>query len=288
MRGCEGKGKGEALQLVDDKAGGADQGFGIAIGVAAAGATAPESKQAVLTGAEGGTGWGGDMFEKNEGAAGAERLVEGSEGGGGIGNAAEDEGGEDGVIGACWSGEGGGVEGGAGGERDRAGEPGIGLIAGPGDAWGEIAEIDAVAGADLENVTGEPPEEGLFAGSHEGFVKAADKPHQKGEPHLFEFDGDGAVRLVAFVGELWGGFAFVVPDDFAGFTAADGEFAGDRVFAFVGAIVEENNDLIGGAHAGWAGLAGKIGGVENADFGIFEGRFDREGGSEERSRHKSG
>lgn len=211
-----------------------------------------------------------------------------SEGGGGVRDATEDERGDDGIVGAGLAGVGTGMERGAGGKGDPAGEPAVGLVAGPEEAGRIVAEIDAVAGADLENLAGKAGEQGLFAGGDEGFVNAAGEPHEEGEPHLLEFDGEGTVGFVALVGELGCGFAFVVPDDLAGLAAADGEFASDGVFALVGAIVEENDDLIGGADARLAGDAGEVGGFENPYFFVIKGGFDREGGGEQRSRHKSG
>ncbi len=278
----------EALDGGDFKAGGANEGFGVAVGMAAAGAGAPEGQQTILAGAEWGAGGSGHVFEKNEDAAWAEGAEEGGEGGSGIGQAAENQCGEDGVIVAGLAGVGGGVESGAGGKRDGSGQPAVGLVAGPGDAGGEVAEVDAMAGADLENAAGKVGEPSLLAGVDEGLMKAAGEPHEESKPHLFEFDGDGAVRLSAFVGELGGGFALVVPDNFAGLAVADGELTCDRIFALIGTIVEEDDDLIGGADVGRAGHAGEISGVKDPDFGVFESGFDGKGGGEKRSRHKSG
>ena len=109
----------KTLDFLDHEAGIPNYGLRVSVGMAAAGAGAPEGQQTVLAGAEWRAGWGGDMFEENEDAAGAEGAEEGGEGGSGIRQAAENQCGENGVIDAGLAGVGGGVESGRGGLRCR-------------------------------------------------------------------------------------------------------------------------------------------------------------------------
>jgi hypothetical protein len=249
--------------------------------VATAGAATPEGSPLLLGGVEGSAGLGRDVFDENKTAAGGETATDVGEDAGGIFDAAENERADNGIeelagIGELFK------------AHSGTGKPAVGLIGGVGDIGVEIGKIDAVTGADLKDATAQRREQLAFAGGDERLVIAAGEPHEEGEPHLFEFDGERAVGLVAFVGELGGVFAFVVPEDFAGLSLADGELAGGGVFAFVGAIVEENDDLIGGTDAGLAGDAGEIGGLDDVDAGVGKESSGGEGGVEGPTGEESG